>query len=326
MHLSTLLSLALAIFPFVAARGNLGYALGARKSDKNCKTTTDYEADFDALNKEGGMGETKRVRTYAIVDDHYPDNQCQVASAILPAAKAKGFQVILGLSADTQTKYESEYETLSSVLTSEYASTVYALTVGSESLYREVDACELLPRIHEVRNKFGNIVKRVGTVDSWNKFQDGTADPIITGICENKDPVPGVTFLLVNAFGYWQGQNINNATATYLDDLQQAIGHIQDLVGLNTVEIMNGETGWPGDGGTPYLAAEPSNENEETFFKTGVCTALALGLDVFYFEAFDEAWKPVSKSDTGVENDETHWGAFYDNRTPKFSLDCPTSG
>ncbi len=52
----------------------------------------------------------------------------------------------------------------------------------------------------------------------------------------------------MNAFGYWQGQNINNATATYLDDLQQAIGHIQDLVGLNTVEIMNGETGWPGDG------------------------------------------------------------------------------
>ncbi len=52
----------------------------------------------------------------------------------------------------------------------------------------------------------------------------------------------------MNAFGYWQGQDINNATATYLDDLQQAIGHIQDLAGLNTVEIMNGETGWPGDG------------------------------------------------------------------------------
>lgn len=53
---------------------------------------------------------------------------------------------------------------------------------------------------------------------------------------------------LVNAFGYWQGMDITNATATYLDDLQQAIGHIQDLAGLNTVEIMNGETGWPGDG------------------------------------------------------------------------------
>ena len=52
----------------------------------------------------------------------------------------------------------------------------------------------------------------------------------------------------MNAFGYWQGMDIKNATATYLDDLQQAIGHIQDLAGLNTVEIMNGETGWPGNG------------------------------------------------------------------------------
>ncbi len=74
---------------------------------------------------------------------------------------------------------------------------MYALTVGSESLYREVDACELLPRIDDARTTFGNIVKRVGTVDSWNKFQDGTADPIITGNCQGRDPVPGVTFLYV---------------------------------------------------------------------------------------------------------------------------------
>lgn len=38
------------------------------------------------------------MRTYAVVDNALPDNLCQVASAILPAAKAKGFQVILGLS------------------------------------------------------------------------------------------------------------------------------------------------------------------------------------------------------------------------------------
>lgn len=59
---------------------------------------------------------------------------------------------------------------------------------------------------------------------------------------------------MVNAFGYWQHQDINNATATYLDDLQQAIGHIQNLVGLNTIEIWNGETGWPGDGTCPNFS------------------------------------------------------------------------
>ncbi|KAL9640641.1 MAG: hypothetical protein Q9204_000630 [Flavoplaca sp. TL-2023a] len=231
--------------------------------------------------------------------------------------------------ADTQEAYKAEKAALLKILTSQYTSTVYALTIGSESLYRGVDACDLFPRIVDARSTFGSIVKRVGTVDSWNKFQDGTADPIITGNCDGQPSVPGTTFLLVNAFGYWQGMDITNATATYLDDLQQAIGHIQDLAGLNTVEIMNGETGWPGDGGDDHpsekgTVAVAGTKNAETFFSTGVCTMLAMGMDVFYFEAFDEKHKEKSKADNGEERNEAHWGAFYDNRTPKFSLACPT--
>lgn len=54
---------------------------------------------------------------------------------------------------------------------------------------------------------------------------------------------------LVNAFGYWQSQDISNASATYLDDLQQAIGHIQSISKSTTKpKIWNGETGWPTDG------------------------------------------------------------------------------
>ena len=54
---------------------------------------------------------------------------------------------------------------------------------------------------------------------------------------------------LVNAFGYWQSQDINNASSTYLDDLQQAYGHIQSVAGSTTsIELWNGETGWPTDG------------------------------------------------------------------------------
>lgn len=54
---------------------------------------------------------------------------------------------------------------------------------------------------------------------------------------------------LVNAFGYWQQQTIANATATYLDDLQQAFGKIQSTAGSTTkIELWNGETGWPTTG------------------------------------------------------------------------------
>ena len=54
---------------------------------------------------------------------------------------------------------------------------------------------------------------------------------------------------LANAFSYWQGQDIGNATASYFDDIQQAVGHIQEVSGsLDAIRIMNGETGWPTGG------------------------------------------------------------------------------
>lgn len=60
-----------------------------------------------------------------------------------------------------------------------------AITVGSEVLYRgSLSAQALLSKIQQVQNQFPSVT--VGTVDSWNKFADGTADPIIQG---------GVTYL-----------------------------------------------------------------------------------------------------------------------------------
>ena len=54
---------------------------------------------------------------------------------------------------------------------------------------------------------------------------------------------------LVNAFGYWQGQKISNATATYFDDVMQAFTRIQSISGSDTKpELWTGETGWPTDG------------------------------------------------------------------------------
>lgn len=82
--------------------------------------------------------------------------------------------------ADTQEAYDSEKAALLSDLTSEYAPYVYALTIGSESLYRGVSAEELLPRIKDAKTTFGKLVPRIGTVDSWNKFADGAADAILT--------------------------------------------------------------------------------------------------------------------------------------------------
>lgn len=94
---------------------------------------------------------------------------------------------------------------------------------------------------------------KVGTADSWNKYADGTADAVIQG-------KPDI--LLVNAFGFWQGQEIANASHQYFDDLMQAYQHIQDISGsTDSIEVWNGETGWPTNGECRSLLKHFPHEN-----------------------------------------------------------------
>lgn len=86
MRISNILPIALAAAPVaVSAAGTLGLALGDKNPDGSCKQTSDYEADFDQLKSV-----TKLVRTYSASD-------CNTAKNIIPAAKAKGFKVVLGV-------------------------------------------------------------------------------------------------------------------------------------------------------------------------------------------------------------------------------------
>jgi glucan 1,3-beta-glucosidase len=84
----TLLSFALAAAPaVVSGTGTLGFALGDKKADGTCKFQADYASDFSTISSDSSA---KLVRIYAASD-------CNTAQQILPAAKAAGFQVILGI-------------------------------------------------------------------------------------------------------------------------------------------------------------------------------------------------------------------------------------
>lgn len=89
MRFSTVAAVALAAMPAVLAadKGQMGFALGTKQPDGSCKTQTDYEEDFDAIADASGV---KIVRGYAAAD-------CNMTKAILPAAKAKGVSVVLGI-------------------------------------------------------------------------------------------------------------------------------------------------------------------------------------------------------------------------------------
>jgi glucan 1,3-beta-glucosidase len=289
---------AMAIPMAAAADGRLGYALGAKRVNGECKTTADYEADFDALKSQSTI-----VRGYAA-------DECNFAQQILPAAKSKGFQVVLGIWADTPTGYDGGKAAVQAY-SAQYAAQIYAVTVGSETLYRgNFTGDQLAAKIQDVKRAVPNL--KVGTADSWNKYADGTADPVIRV----------ADILYSNAFAYWQGQDINNASATFIDDIQQSLARVQSVRGsLDGVEFAVGETGWP-TGGDKYGSSVPSVENAEKFWKTGICAIRKWGLSVFAFEAFDEPQKPPSIGDNGEPKDETHWGVYKADRTLKYDNAC----
>ena len=91
MHFISILPLALTLAAsplFVLAQvreGRLGFAIGTKHADGTCKYTADYEADFDVIKSQGTI-----VRGFAAED-------CNFAQQVLPAAKKKGFQVVLGI-------------------------------------------------------------------------------------------------------------------------------------------------------------------------------------------------------------------------------------
>jgi len=98
--------------------------------------------------------------------------------------------------ADDDAGYRQEKNALMSVLQAnpEYYDSIHAFTVGSEGLYRHqqheknkvanIDLgykdTEILQRINDLK-KATEGKKKVGTADSWNRYQDGGADALISG-------------------------------------------------------------------------------------------------------------------------------------------------
>jgi exo-beta-1,3-glucanase (GH17 family) len=302
MRYSTLAATALAVAPaVVSAAGTMGFALGTKQASGDCKSQSDYEDDFDAISADSGA---KMVRGYAAAD-------CDFAKNILPAAKSKGFKVILGIWPDVEESFNNDLSAITDVA-DKYTDQIYAVTVGSETLYRgNFTGAELAEKIDTVKSQLPDGIK-VGTADSWNKFNDGTADAIYGS----------VDILLINAFAFWQGAGDRNATWTYFDDMYQAIEHIEEKAGDKEIEFWNGETGWPTADGTDYAEAKGGLDNAKDFYKKGFCALIDWGFNAFYFEAFDEPWKPDSVGDNGKAVNEKTWGAMTADRQTKFSLKC----
>ena len=151
---------------------------------------------------------------------------------------------------DTTQSYQADLAAIQQFAPA-YKEQVYAVTVGSETLYRKNFTGPQLVTIMQQTKTALNGMFKIGTADSWNKYADGTADAVIQSkpdiLCAPPKPsvVSANGLRLVNAFGFWQGSPINNATHTYFDDIMQAFTHIESVSGGAAIEVWTGETGWP---------------------------------------------------------------------------------
>lgn len=251
--------------------GILGFALGNRRVDGSCKITADYQEDLHAIQKNSGSG---LVRLYSAAE-------CDSAAQLLPAARTQGFKVLLGVWPDTVESFAKDKLVIASVAPF-YAEEVYGISVGSETLYREVfDGEQLLQKIIEIKNVLPEGVNRIGTADTWNKIVDGTADAVIA----HRD----VNLVLANAFAYWSPSS--NPDETFHDQMQRVKYHIErekKQGSSDKIEIWTGETGWPSDGGSDNRASKAGTTVAASYYRRTICESVVEGSKIFAFEAFDE--------------------------------------
>ncbi|KAK5077785.1 glycoside hydrolase 3 protein [Exophiala xenobiotica] len=294
-------------------------ALGNVNPDGQCKSQVDFEADLTAI---AHHTDARLVRTYST---------CGNVSSILVAAHNTGFQVLLGLWPD-QGGYDEEKTAVSQIQVSRYNDALYGITIGSEGLYRGTySTVELQEWIADLQQTFPDVA--IGTADVWNSWHNGSMDLIITG---------GVQLALINSFAYWDGVDISQSPMRLQVSVNDTVDHIRQVgnssrplhimiggkhslyypfsvagPGIKADELRPTETGWPSDGGADWQHAQAGTANQETYWRTAVCPELARGVDVFWFEAFDERGKATERG-----NDARHWGAFTVDRWPKYHITC----
>ncbi|MDZ4400593.1 glycosyl hydrolase family 17 protein [Hydrogenophaga sp.] len=167
------------------------------------------------------------------------------------------------------------------------------VAVGNEVLLRE-DMSEdaLLACIQRVKDALPGVP--VGYVDAYYLFEK---HPRITAACD---------VVMTNCYPFWEGC-----------PREQALAYMQTMVQRTRAaapgkRVLISETGWP-DQGSPFHGSVPSREGAMQYFVDCCRWAKEEGIEIFYFAAFDEAWKVGAEGDVGA-----FWGLWDKDGTLKF--------
>ncbi|KAI8642495.1 glycoside hydrolase superfamily [Parasitella parasitica] len=252
------------------------YGLNYGVNKDSCPTFDTVKRDFRTLSQY-----TNTVRVYSIKD-------CQIGQLALQASQESKMKIYLGMWIDKTDSFEEEYAALQKLASSNSFYNVEAIIVGSEVMYREdMSSDQLVKHINKVKNLVGPKGVKVTTSEVYYKFYP--------------DIVDAVDLLMMNAFIYWEGEHISNA----VDKLKQHFLTVKSVSKGKVVRIS--ETGWP-DQGEQVKDSVSLPENQKDFLFKALCMTRTLGIEMIWFSAIDELYKP------GVEG---HFGLLDSNRRLK---------
>jgi exo-beta-1,3-glucanase (GH17 family) len=222
------------------------------------------------------------VRTFSCTDGH--EQTPRVAHEL-------GLQTLVGawLGTDAEVN-ERELQGVIEVARAGHADIV---AVGNEVLLREdMSEDELLTCIQRVKDALPGVP--VGYVDAYYLFEK---HPRITAACD---------VVMTNCYPFWEGC-----------PREQALAYMQTMVQRTRAaaagkRVLISETGWP-DRGSPFQGSVPSREGAMQYFVDCCRWAEEDGIEIFYFAAFDEAWKVDAEGDVGA-----YWGLWDKDAALKF--------
>lgn len=218
---------------------------------------------------------TKWIRTFS----------CTEGNELAPAiAHELGMKTLVGAWIDNDE--ERNEQELSAVIELAQQGHADLIAVGNEVLLRgEMSEDAIIAALQRVKEACPGVP--VGYVDAYFLFNE---HPRLVEACD---------FLPINCYPFWERS-----------PLEHSFGYVQEMVRRVKVQagdkpVLIAETGWPTQG-PPEGGAEPGMDNAARYALNLIPWADKASIPLFWFAAFDEAWKVGAEGDCGA-----YWG-FWD--------------
>ncbi|MEM1043306.1 MAG: glycosyl hydrolase family 17 protein [Bacteroidota bacterium] len=223
------------------------------------------------------------VRTFSCIEGN---------QAVPRIAHERGLKAMVGI--DVGPDLDDNEEQVENGIAIAQAGHADILVVGNENmLRRDLSEQQLLDYIGRVKAAVPDEVP-VSFVDAYFLFEQHPA------IAE------AVDVLLVNCYPFWESCPAEYALL-YMKEMYRRAVKV-----ASGKRVIISETGWPSSG-TAFGASVPSYDNALEYVINTYRWAEEDGIEIFYFAAFDEAWKVRAEGDVGA-----YWGLWDSSGNLKY--------